>query len=331
LQLLMRLASLDTDSAPLDRAVAPQQRFCPLCDRTFSDGEAVLRCDGCGVMHHPACWVKNGGCATNTDHQSVPVALAYTADKPLTGQAPHPGEGTRVAGPARPPDTAGTVPGPGMRPNREPTTVRGPATAVADDDLVIGEEPPAVRVVPGPAPIGAEPRKPPVASRGYAVDRNGKPMPKVYGGHRLLRYWYIPAAILVAVGVALGVIWVAGMFDDDDPDEAGGDQTPTVSSSPTTDAAATAEGTGTPADTGGRFQVNDQVVIQGVGTGAQGDAACLNIRTEPGTDQPIIDCLQEGTQLTIMGGPQEAGGLTWWQVALPSGGGWAAEDYHDQP
>ena len=326
----MGLASLDTDSAPLDRAVAPQQRFCPLCDRTFSDGEAVLRCDGCGVMHHPACWVKNGGCATTTDHQSVPVALAYAADKPLVGQAPHPGEGTRVAGPGRPPDVAGTVPGPPARPNRQNSMVAGPATALADDDeVVIGEEPP-VRVVPGPPTVGGEPRKPPVASRGYAVDRNGKPMPKVYGGHKLLRYWYIPAALIVAAGVALGVIWIAGLFGDDD-NAAGDDPTPTTAASPTTDPSASPEGTASPADTGGRFQVNDQVVIQGVGTGDGGEPACLNIRTEPGTDKPIIDCLQEGTQLTVLGGPQEAGGLTWWQVQLTSGGGWAAEDYLDTP
>src|SRR5688572_21586216 len=123
----MRVASVDTHPAPLDRDVAPQQRFCPLCDRTFADGEAVLRCEGCGVMHHPACWVKNGGCATNTEHQPVPIALAYANDKPLSGQAPHPGEGTRVAGPSRPPDTAGTTRGPAVPPRHAAGTVAGPA------------------------------------------------------------------------------------------------------------------------------------------------------------------------------------------------------------
>jgi hypothetical protein len=196
--------------------------------------------------------------------------------------------------------------------------------------MVIGEEP-AVRVVPGPAPLGGEPRKPPVASRGYKVDRNGKPMPRVYGGHRLLQYWYVPAAILLAAGIALGVIWVAGLFDDDDSSEAGADNgaTTTVSATAesTADTTQTPQATSSASPTGGVFQVNDQVVITDVGTGAGGEAACLNIRTEPGTDQVIIDCLREGTELTISGGPEEAGGLTWWQVSLASGDGWAAEDY----
>jgi hypothetical protein len=197
--------------------------------------------------------------------------------------------------------------------------------------MVIGEAP--VRVVPGPAPAG-EPRKPPVASRGYKVDRNGKPMPRVYGGHRLLQYWYVPAALLLAAGVALAVIWVAGLIGDDDPDEAGGnDPDATTTVSPT--AQATADGSQTPQATtspsGGTFQVNDQVTITGVGSGAGGEAACLNIRTEPGTDQVIIDCLREGTELTISGGPEEAGGLTWWRVTLASGDGWAAEDYLVKP
>ncbi|MEX0781819.1 MAG: RING finger protein [Dehalococcoidia bacterium] len=308
--------------------MAPQQRFCPLCDRTFADGEAVLRCDGCGVMHHPACWVKNGGCATATEHKSVPVALAYTNGKPITGQAPHPGEGTRVAGPARPPDAVGVAPGPGGRSRQPVATVRGPE----EDEVVIGEDPPPVRVVPGPAPVHTEPRKPPVASRGYKVDRNGKPMPRVYGGHRLLRYWYIPAALLVAGAVALGVIWIAGLFGGDDDPDAAGSGNPDTTSTPagaesSTPGTTTAEATSSAPPTGGKFQVNDQVAITGVGAGADGEPACLNIRIEPGLDQTIIDCLREGTQLTVLGGPQEAGGLTWWQVQLASGDGWAAEDY----
>jgi hypothetical protein len=280
-------------------------------------------------MHHPACWVKNGGCATNTEHQPVPIALAYANDKPLSGQAPHPGEGTRVAGPSRPPDTAGTTRGPALPPRHAAGTVAGPAPPTNEDAMVIGEAP-AVRVVPGPAPVGGEPRKPPVASRGYKVDRNGKPMPRVYGGHRLLQYWYVPAAILVAAGVALGVIFVAGLFgDDDDPDAAGAGETTTVSptSEATADTTQTPQATSSASPTGGIFQVNDQVAITGVGSGAGGEAACLNIRTEPGTDQVIIDCLREGTELTISGGPEEAGGLTWWRVTLASGDGWAAEEY----
>lgn len=194
--------------------------------------------------------------------------------------------------------------------------------------MVIGEEPPPVRVVPGPAPIGGEPRKQPAAARAYAVDRNGKPMPRVYGGNRFLRYWYVPAAILLAAAIAFGVIWVAGLVEgDDDPQEADGAPTTTAVPTAPGEATSTAGATASASPTGGRFQVNDQVAITGVGAGAGGEAPCLNIRTEPGTDKAIIDCLREGTQLTVLGGPQEAGGLTWWQVQLASGGGWAADDY----
>jgi hypothetical protein len=321
LQLMMRVASLDTETAPLDRHVAlPQQRFC-LPDRGFADGEAVLRCDGCGVMHHPACWVKNGGCSTNTTHQSVPVALGYPAERERSGEAPHPGEGTRVIGEEA--ENGPDVPAP------VPVAARGPQ----ESEAVIGAPPPPMRVVPGPNVGATEPRKPPIASRAYAVDRTGKPMPRVYGGHRLLRYWYVPAAALVAVGVALGVIWVAGLFGGDDSDAASDDSgTPATASSAAasaTDPSGTESPTGTPsaAPTGGKFQVNDAVVITGVGPGSGGEVSCLNIRTEPGTDKDIIDCLREGTQLTVLGGPQEAGGLTWWRVKLTSGDGWAAEDY----
>ncbi|HET7738977.1 MAG TPA: RING finger protein, partial [Tepidiformaceae bacterium] len=58
------------------------QRFCPLCDKVFSPGEAVLRCTGCDVLHHPGCWVTNGGCATANPHESAPVAQAYGMDAP---------------------------------------------------------------------------------------------------------------------------------------------------------------------------------------------------------------------------------------------------------
>lgn len=280
-------------------------------------------------MHHPACWVKNGGCATKTTHQSVPLALGYTAERPVTGEAPHPGEGTRVAAQDEPSpaevDEAVAV-GTGA-----PAGPRGLGPA-PEPEVVIGGAPAPMRVVPGPGAT-AEPRKPPIASRAYAVDRSGKPLPRVYGGHRLLRYWYVPAAVLVAAAVALGVIWVAGLFGGDDTDAADDDETTVTTTVSTATASVTGAASQTPTasasapSTGGKFEVNDLVVITDVGSGGGDEEACLNIRTEPGTDKTIIDCLREGTQLTVLGGPQEAGGLTWWRVKLTSGDGWAAEDY----
>jgi hypothetical protein len=213
----------------------------------------------------------------------------------------------------------------------EPMVVGSRAGGRGESEEVIGAPPPPMRVVPGPsAPPPA--RKPPVASRAYAVDRAGKPMPRVYGGHRWLKLWYVPVAALVAVGVALGVVWVAGLFDGDDGDAAAGEDptaTATVAASGTP-GGETATPTGA-APTGGKFEINDAVVITGLGSGGTGEAPCLNVRTEPGVDKPAVDCLREGTQLVILGGPEEAGGLTWWFVKTPSGDLWAAEDYLTEP
>ncbi len=65
-----------------------QQRFCPLCDRSFADAEAVLRCQVCGVLHHPGCWVKNDGCSTESDHTRQPAAEAYHLQRPFTVASP---------------------------------------------------------------------------------------------------------------------------------------------------------------------------------------------------------------------------------------------------
>ena len=328
--------SLNTGSALRTPSLTPRhQRFCPLCERAFADGEAVLRCEGCEVMHHPACWVKNNGCVTNTEHQSVPIAIAYLPERLAGAEAPHPGEGTRVV----PPDPGRAPIAMRQRPQAEaaPTVTDPP-----DDGMVIGEDaqPPPLRTVPPPAPLaGATVTRKPAASRAYKADRSGKPMPNLYARHRFLQFWYVPAAVLLAVGVAFAVIWVAGLFDDGDSNPADTAE-PTRTTGPATAAASTtpsasrtlspAAGTTTAlASTvpGGKFQANDAVTVTGVGAGTGSEAGCLNVRTEPGTGNPAIVCVPDGTQLTVVGGPQEAGGLKWWKVRLASGEGWAAEDY----
>ena len=286
-------------------------------------------------MHHPACWVKNSGCMTNTEHQSVPVAVAYTPGRPAGGEAPHPGEGTRVTplDPARPPIE--------MR-QRPQADAPAPVAQPPDEGDIIGGEtiPPPLHTVPPPAPLNdarVTRKRPP--AQGYKVDRTGKPLPSLYARHRILQFWYVPAAVLLAVGVAFAVIWVAGLFNDGDSDSAGVDPTrTTVPSTPSAQATSAggsatqspASGSPAPAGTvapGGKFQVNEAVVVTGVGAGSGSEAGCLNIRTEPGTGNPAIVCVPDGTQLTVLGGPQEAGGLKWWKVRLTSGEGWAAEDY----
>lgn len=282
-------------------------------------------------MHHPACWVKNNGCVTNTDHQSVPIAIAYPPERLAGGEAPHPGEGTRVI--ARDPDRAPIA----MR--QRPQAEAAPAeTDPPDDGVVIGDDSqtPPLRTVPPPAPLaGATVTRKPAASRAYKADRSGKPMPDLYARHRLLQFWYVPAAVLLAVVVAFAVIWVAGLFDGDS--NPAGTTDPTRTLGPATVGGPRPSGTVSPAATtattvattvpSGKFQPNDAVTVTGVGAGTGSEAGCLNVRTEPGTGNPAIVCVPDGTQLTVVGGPQEAGGLKWWKVRLTSGEGWAAEDY----
>lgn len=52
----------------------------------------------------------------------------------------------------------------------------------------------------------------------------------------------------------------------------------------------------------------------------------LKLRAAPGIRNPILENLPSGTIVTIIGAPQRADGLIWWQVRSPSGmEGWSAE------
>jgi len=53
----------------------------------------------------------------------------------------------------------------------------------------------------------------------------------------------------------------------------------------------------------------------------------LSVRETPGTDARLITRVNPGQEFTVMGGPQEANGYTWFQIRSDSGDveGWAAE------
>lgn len=58
----------------------------------------------------------------------------------------------------------------------------------------------------------------------------------------------------------------------------------------------------------------------------------VRLRASPGLDGELISYLAIGTQFTIIGGPQQASSLTWWQVEDPTQPlvrGWVAADYLD--
>lgn len=71
--------------------------------------------------------------------------------------------------------------------------------------------------------------------------------------------------------------------------------------------------------------VGDQVTVIDVG------ADKLNIRDVAGvTGSEVVFRADEGTLFTVIGGPVQADGLTWWQVqdpTAPSLSGWAASNY----
>lgn len=52
----------------------------------------------------------------------------------------------------------------------------------------------------------------------------------------------------------------------------------------------------------------------------------VNLRAQPGTDQTIVLSLAPGTQVEVLEGPSESGGLLWWRVRSAGVEGWCAAD-----
>lgn len=268
------------------------QRFCPVCDVAFARGDALVQCDGCGVLYHPACWHRAGRCLTPAEHHSHPVARAYGLEPPPEGALDEI-VGAYPKTPAPPPIP--TAP----RPRHDP-----PYGLSA---------PPAATAAPRPADVGRA------------------PMPRVYGRNRWLRYWYVPAAAAFSAATAYAVVVAVDAVVGDDTtsriDPAASttviSQTPlpTLGANPATaSVAAGATAPGATPGPGGLFQAGQQVSVTGTGD-------CLNVRAEPSTDAPVIDCLPDASVLTIVEGPRDTAGRTWWRVNTGSANGWAAEEY----
>lgn len=305
------------------------QRFCPLCNRPFAEGEAVLRCEGCRVMHHPGCWVTNGGCATEAAHKVQPVAMAFeSAAPPVAKPTAHPGEGTRVTAPPETEEpnrplrfTARQRPKAGAEPPvPEPVAVDATATDAGQQ--------PSTPVVGGNEPmIGAVPRGPKryLPSTADPASSRTKPMPSIYGRHRILAYWYVPAAMVLVIVVALGVIWLGDQFRGNGSSNASVSASTPLPGAALTPAPTTAAGGATDVAPGtagatAKFKVGDTATVVGTGD-------CLNVRAGPARANAAITCLSDGTTVSITDGPQNADQLTWWKVHTASGDGWAAQDF----
>ena len=65
----------------------------------------------------------------------------------------------------------------------------------------------------------------------------------------------------------------------------------------------------------------------GVGTSVLVDADALNLRAEAGVAGAVIAELPGGTGASVIGGPVEADGYTWYQVETFAGTGWVADEF----
>jgi sortase (surface protein transpeptidase) len=65
-----------------------------------------------------------------------------------------------------------------------------------------------------------------------------------------------------------------------------------------------------------------------VGASATLNTDGANLRAEPTTSADVVEVLANGTAVSIIGGPEDADGYTWWQVELDGGAsGWVASDF----
>ncbi len=70
-----------------------------------------------------------------------------------------------------------------------------------------------------------------------------------------------------------------------------------------------------------KFTIGQTVVVTNTGTDR------LSFRAGPGTNYARLALLKDGAQLTVIGGPEKAGGYTWWRLKTSKGKvGWAIEN-----
>lgn len=308
-----------------------RQRFCPVCDHVFVGGEAVLRCGVCGLLHHPACWVRNPGCSGGCAGADQPEPLAYEVTGPPV--FPHPAEGTRIASQRAP-----GQPLPGAMAGPDPVERVTPVARESGANVPAGL--PRIRAATPPAePHVIEP--PPRAQRGRLAGGAARPPVddlRLYRRHEFLRYWYVPVAALLAILVAVGVIWGADQLFGGGGGEPA---TPAATATPSPTVAQVATAT-TPAGSPGATTTGTPVIATGTrpagtttpaaGNGARAVVAtggdCLNIRTGPGTSNPAVDCLAEGTVVTLTGESEASGGVTWVRIQSETGhDGWVSDEF----
>jgi len=58
-------------------------------------------------------------------------------------------------------------------------------------------------------------------------------------------------------------------------------------------------------------------------------ATWLNVRDSPTANAAIVGRLKDGTTISIMAGPNQSDGYTWWQINSTDTKGWVAEGEKD--
>lgn len=180
------------------------------------------------------------------------------------------------------------------------------------------------------------------AGPGEFSDRPWEKNDKKQQPHAKRRRVALPPWALLVILVAIIIALCAGLILVVQAIRGNGDETPTPAptatraavptftappAAPTSQTPPTATVVlpiGTPQETPAPTEIGPgaQVVVQG--TGGTG----LNLRAEPGTGAQIVTNAREGTVLTVLEGPQEAGGYTWWRMRAPGGQeGWGAANW----
>ena len=107
--------------------------------------------------------------------------------------------------------------------------------------------------------------------------------------------------------------WLVSDFMDVIQSAPGGGQAPTATAS------ATPGASGTPVAEG-EFAEGDTVTTT---------VEALNVRSEPSTSGEVVDQVFPGSQMEIIGGPEEAEDFIWYEVEVVDTGstGWVASDF----
>jgi hypothetical protein len=97
--------------------------------------------------------------------------------------------------------------------------------------------------------------------------------------------------------------------------------TPTAAVTPTSTVVLTVDA---PPATTSPSEIRPGALVVVTGTGGAG----LRLRELATTDAQVVAMAREGTVLTVLEGPEDADGYTWWKVRTPDGEeGWGAADW----